>query len=72
MVQTTKQHACSPFHRAKGSEPNERTHLLVDPVSNSPAMRRTDSDDFLNEYPNSLPKRDVQNALVRIVQDNAA
>lgn len=53
------------------SEPNERTHLLVDPVSNSPALRRTNSDDFLNEYPNSLPKKDVQNALIRIVQDNA-
>lgn len=55
----------------QGTEPNERTHLLVDPVSNSPAVRRTNSDDFLNEYPNSLPKKDVQNALIRIVEDNA-
>lgn len=56
---------------AHGAEPNERTHL-IDPVSSSPAMRRTNSDDFRNEYPNSLPKHDVQNALIRIVQDNAS
>lgn len=55
----------------KGTEPNERTHLLVDPVTNSPAMRRSDSVDFMTEYPNSLPKKDVQNALIRIVHDNA-
>ncbi|XP_037052458.1 ragulator complex protein LAMTOR1 [Bradysia coprophila] len=53
-------------------EPHERTHLLADPVSNnSLAIRQTTSDDLLSEYPSSLPGKDVQTALNRIVQDNA-
>lgn len=52
-------------------EVNERTHLLVDPVSNSPAVRRTNSEDYINDYPNSLPKRDEQTALSRIISETA-
>lgn len=40
-------------------------------MTNSPAMRRSNSVDLMTEYPNSLPKKDVQNALIRIVHDNA-
>lgn len=40
-------------------------------MSNSPAVGRTQSDDFLNDYPNSVPRRDEQSALNKIVQDTA-
>lgn len=56
---------------AQGAEPNERTHLLIDPVSNSPAVHGNHSNDFLNEYANSMPRRDEQTALNKIVQDTA-
>ncbi|KAL5290334.1 LAMTOR1 family protein [Megaselia abdita] len=50
---------------------NERTHLLADPVNNSPALRRTNSDLSNNEYSQSLPKRDEQNALNVLVHNTA-
>lgn len=56
---------------AQGNEPNERTHLLDNPVSNSPAVRRTNSED-LTEYPSSVPKKDDVSALNKIIQDAAA
>lgn len=66
---------CFTFNRAKylfsQNEPSERTHLLAGSVNNTAAVRRTDSDDFLDQYPNSLPKKDEQSALTRIVQDTA-
>ncbi|CAD7081245.1 unnamed protein product [Hermetia illucens] len=62
---------CSEDSSGQGYEPNERTHLLVDPVSNSPALRRTNSESFSNEYSQSLPKKDEQTALNRIIQDTA-
>jgi hypothetical protein len=53
-------------------EVTERTHLLVDPVSNNTAIQRVHSDDFIARYPNSLPKRtDEQSALNRILQETA-
>ncbi|CAO1426421.1 unnamed protein product [Diamesa serratosioi] len=52
-------------------EVNERTPLFnqARPVATSPLMRRPDSVDDFNEYPNSMPKRDEQTALNRIVQE---
>lgn len=56
------------------NEPTERTHLLAGSINNSsPALRRAESVDFLDQYPNSLPKnkKDEQSALNIIVQDTA-
>ncbi|KAH8379352.1 hypothetical protein KR009_004344 [Drosophila setifemur] len=53
------------------NEPNERTHLLVDPVNHSPALRRSNSDGLSNDYAHSLPKKDDQTALSRLVQNTA-
>ncbi|GBP13917.1 hypothetical protein EVAR_72439_1, partial [Eumeta japonica] len=55
----------------KGYEPTERTYLLADPINNSPALRRTNSDNISNDYAHSLPKKDDQNALCRLVQNTA-
>ncbi|XP_058067130.1 uncharacterized protein LOC131216612 [Anopheles bellator] len=60
---------CQEDSSAQGNEPNERTHLLADPVSNSPAVRRTDTEIFTQEYPNSVPKKDEQSALEKILQE---
>ncbi|GAB0090021.1 Winged helix-like DNA-binding domain superfamily [Sergentomyia squamirostris] len=62
---------CHESHANQRSEPNERSHLLIDPVSNSPAIRQV-TDDFTSEYPSSLPKKDEQTALSRIVQETAS
>uniref|UniRef100_A0A6B2EEY6 Ragulator complex protein LAMTOR1 n=1 Tax=Phlebotomus kandelakii TaxID=1109342 RepID=A0A6B2EEY6_9DIPT len=62
---------CQENHLNQRSEPNERSHLLIDPVSNSPAVRPV-TDDFTSEYPSSLPKKDEQTALSRIVQETAS
>lgn len=63
---------CHEDSAAQGNEPNERTHLLDNPVSNSPAVRRSDSEDLTQEYPNSVPKKDDVSALNKIIQDTAA
>ncbi|XP_055693173.1 ragulator complex protein LAMTOR1 [Lutzomyia longipalpis] len=62
---------CQENQLIQGSEPNERSHLLIDPVSNSPALRPM-ADDFTQEYPSSLPKKDEQTVLSRIVQETAS
>ncbi|XP_063709435.1 ragulator complex protein LAMTOR1 [Culicoides brevitarsis] len=56
------------------NEPTERTHLLPGSINNSsPAIRTSETDDFLDQYPNSLPKnkKEEQSALNIIVQDTA-
>lgn len=68
----TRCFTCHEDPSAQGNEPNERTHLLDNPVSNSPAVRRTDSEDLTQEYPNSVPKKDDVSALNKIIQDTAA
>ncbi|XP_043678352.1 ragulator complex protein LAMTOR1 isoform X1 [Vespula pensylvanica] len=57
----------------KSGEVNERTHLLVDPVSNNTNIPRVHSDDYVNQYANSEPKKtDEQSALNRILHETAA
>lgn len=52
---------------------NERTHLLVDPVSNNTNIPRVHSDDYVNQYASSVPKKtDEQSALNRILHETAA
>ncbi|XP_063987902.1 ragulator complex protein LAMTOR1 [Diachasmimorpha longicaudata] len=67
---------CSLFQRdsgPQGSEVNERTHLLVDPVSNNTNIPRVHSDDYVNQYASSVPKKtDEQSALTRILHETAA
>ncbi|KAH8405415.1 hypothetical protein KR222_011525 [Zaprionus bogoriensis] len=67
---------CSCWHctddlESQGIEPSERTHLLADSVNQSPALRRSNSADLSNDYSQSLPKKDDQNALSRLVQNTA-
>uniref|UniRef100_A0A182Q4M6 Ragulator complex protein LAMTOR1 n=1 Tax=Anopheles farauti TaxID=69004 RepID=A0A182Q4M6_9DIPT len=62
--------SCQEVSSAQGNEPSERTHLLADPVSNSPAVRR-DNETFTQEYPNSVPKKDEQSALAKILQETS-
>ncbi|EDX11168.1 uncharacterized protein LOC6738783 [Drosophila simulans] len=62
---------CTEDPGAQPNEPNERTHLLVDPVNHSPALRRSNSDGLSTDYAHSLPKKDDQNALSRLVQNTA-
>ncbi|KAM8707523.1 hypothetical protein ACLKA7_005067 [Drosophila subpalustris] len=74
MPKIDKQNSC--WHCAEdlgsqGIEPSERTHLLADSVNQSPALRRSNSADLSNEYSQSLPKKDDQNALSRLVQNTA-
>lgn len=65
-------YSCKEDISAQGGEANERTHLLVDPVSHSTTIQRVHSDDFITRYPNSLPKKtDEQSALNRILQETA-
>ncbi|XP_067204769.1 ragulator complex protein LAMTOR1 isoform X1 [Linepithema humile] len=60
------------FHSQSG-EANERTHLLVDPVSNNTNIPRVHSDDYVNQYASSVPKKtDEQSALNRILHETAA
>lgn len=64
--------SCKEESSSNEGEVNERTHLLVDPVSNNTTIQRVNSDDFLNRYPNSVPKKtDEQSALNRILQETA-
>uniref|UniRef100_A0A2M4C115 Ragulator complex protein LAMTOR1 n=1 Tax=Anopheles marajoara TaxID=58244 RepID=A0A2M4C115_9DIPT len=67
----TRCFSCQEDSSAQGNEPNERTHLLADPVNNSPAVRRTDSEIFTQEYSNSVPKKDEQSALEKILQETS-
>ncbi|XP_053669674.1 uncharacterized protein LOC128720054 [Anopheles nili] len=61
---------CQEDSSAQGTEPSERTHLLADPVSNSPAVRR-ENEIFTQDYPNSVPKKDEQSALAKILQETS-
>ncbi|KAK5643973.1 hypothetical protein RI129_007818 [Pyrocoelia pectoralis] len=62
---------CKDGDSQQRGEPNERTHLLVDPVSNSANIPQYNSEDFLNNS-NTLPKKtDEQSALNRILQETA-
>lgn len=64
--------SCQEDASGQGNEANERTHLLADPVSNSPAVRRTDSEIITGqEYTNSVPKKDEQSALAKILQETS-
>ena len=51
----------------RAGEPTERTPLFVEQRTISP--RRISEDDGIDEYSSSLPKRDEQTALNRIVQE---
>ncbi|CRK87968.1 CLUMA_CG001754, isoform A [Clunio marinus] len=56
----------------RAGEPTERTALLIEQqqrrnIANSPQIRRISEEDI--EYASSLPKRDEQTALNRIVQE---
>lgn len=65
-------YSCNEDGSNQTGEANERTHLLVDPVSQSTAIQRVHSDDFLSRCPNSLPKKtDEQSALNQILQETA-
>jgi len=63
---------CKEDGASQGGEPNERTHLLVDPVSNSSNIPQIHSEDFLSRNSNAVPKKtDEQSALNRILQETA-
>ncbi|XP_068148591.1 ragulator complex protein LAMTOR1 [Drosophila tropicalis] len=62
---------CNEDLGTQGIEPTERTHLLADTENHSPALRRSNSVDLNNDYSQSLPKKDDQNALSRLVQNTA-
>ncbi|KAJ8942790.1 hypothetical protein NQ318_013005 [Aromia moschata] len=63
---------CKDENSSQSGEPNERTHLLVDPVSNSANIQRVNSEDILSRNANALPKKtDEQSALNRILQETA-
>lgn len=55
----------------RNGEPNERT-LLIDHRSQSQTVDQPASDDFTREYPSSLPKKEEQTALSRIVTETAS
>lgn len=67
-------YSCKEDNSSQNGDPNERTHLLNDPVSNrpNPSIQIHTDGDFLTQYPNSLPKKtDEQSALNRILQETA-
>lgn len=65
-------YSCKEDGSTQGGEVSERTHLLVDPVSNNTNIQRVQSDDFIGCYSSSLPKKtDEQSALNRILQETA-
>ncbi|KAK4887855.1 hypothetical protein RN001_004126 [Aquatica leii] len=62
---------CNEDGSPQRGEPSERTHLLVDPVSNNSNIPIYNSEDFLSNS-NALPKKtDEQSALNRILQETA-
>ncbi|OXU22040.1 hypothetical protein TSAR_001915 [Trichomalopsis sarcophagae] len=64
---------CKDDNSQQGGEVNERTHLLVDPVSNNTNIPRVHSDDYVSQYASSVPKKtDEQSALNRILHETAA
>ncbi|CAH1983401.1 unnamed protein product [Acanthoscelides obtectus] len=63
---------CKDENSSQAGDVNERTHLLIDPVSNNVNIQR-DSEDILSRNSSILPKKtDEQSALTRILQETAA
>ncbi|KAK7862101.1 hypothetical protein R5R35_012227 [Gryllus longicercus] len=63
--------SCKDDGSNQGGEANERTHLLVDPVSNNTTIQRVSSEDY-SSCARSLPKKtDEQSALNQILQETA-
>nr|XP_023030101.1 ragulator complex protein LAMTOR1 [Leptinotarsa decemlineata] len=63
---------CKDDNSSQGGEPNERTRLLVDPVSNNAHIQRVNSEEILNKNSHASPKKtDEQSALNRILQETA-
>ncbi|CAG9819566.1 unnamed protein product [Phaedon cochleariae] len=63
---------CKDDNSSQTGEANERTHLLIDPVSNNTNIQRVNSEDLLSRNSNTLPKKtDEQSALNRILQNTA-
>ncbi|XP_060532025.1 ragulator complex protein LAMTOR1 [Cylas formicarius] len=63
---------CKDDSSSQQGDPHERTHLLVDPVSNNTNLQRVNSEDVISGNSNALPKKtDEQSALNRILQEAA-
>ncbi|CAG9765429.1 unnamed protein product [Ceutorhynchus assimilis] len=63
---------CKDDNSSQNGEPNERTHLLVDPISNNIHIQRVSSENLLSRNSNDAPKKtDEQSALTRILQETA-
>ncbi|KAK9875674.1 hypothetical protein WA026_009470 [Henosepilachna vigintioctopunctata] len=63
---------CNDDRSSHGGEINERTHLLIDPVSNNCNVQRVNSEDILTRNSNNVPKKtDEQSALNKILQEFA-
>ncbi|KAL3265962.1 hypothetical protein HHI36_010149 [Cryptolaemus montrouzieri] len=63
---------CNDDRSSHGGDVNERTHLLVDPVSNNCNVQRANSEDILTRNSNNVPKKtDEQSALNKILQEFA-
>ncbi|CAH1105610.1 unnamed protein product [Psylliodes chrysocephalus] len=63
---------CKDDTTSQPGEANERTHLLIDPVSSNTNIQRVNSEDILSRNLNNLPKKtDEQSALNRILQETA-
>lgn len=63
---------CKDDSSSQNGEVNERTHLLIDPVSNSANIQINNSEDILSGDSNSIPKKtDEQSALNMILQKTA-
>ncbi|TMW47248.1 hypothetical protein DOY81_007675 [Sarcophaga bullata] len=62
---------CSEDLSNQGYEPSERTHLLADTINSSPALGRTNADNISNDFAQSIPKKDDQSALTRLVANTA-
>ncbi|XP_012257392.1 ragulator complex protein LAMTOR1 [Athalia rosae] len=64
---------CKEDNGPQGDTPNERSRLLVNPVSNTTNITTVNSDDYVNPYLSPVPKKtDEQSALNRILHETAA
>ncbi|CAG9763798.1 unnamed protein product [Ceutorhynchus assimilis] len=63
---------CKYDNSSQNGEPNERTHLLVDPISNNIHIQRVSSENLLSRNSNDAPKKtDEQSPLTRILPELA-
>ncbi|XP_044749876.1 ragulator complex protein LAMTOR1 [Coccinella septempunctata] len=63
---------CNDDRSSHGGDINERTHLLIDPVSSNCNVQRANSEDILSRNSNNLQKKtDEQSALNKILQEFA-